>query len=340
MNTANKSICILPHKLGLGGPASFQSAFVHVLKERGIGVSHNPLDPKISAILIFGGTPYMREVRKAQQMGVRIVQRLNGMNWVHRKKFTGVRHFIKAEYGNFLLSSIRRSADRIIYQSEFSHGWWDHRYGKLSTPQAVVYNGVDLDLFSPGISSLPASHYRILMVEGHLGGGYEQGLITGIQLVRLLNERLDRKVELMVVGDVPDNLRQQAESMTDRITWKGVVKHEQIPEIDRTAHVLFSADINAACPNSVIEAMSCGLPVIAFDTGAMKEIISADSGRIARYGGNVWNLDQPDVYALADAASGVFLERERLSSGARQRVIEKFDIHNIVEQYLEVLLGD
>lgn len=340
MNISNKSICILPQKLGLGGPASFQASMIRVLEECGIAVTHDPLDPAISAILLIGGTKQVKDVHRAQKAGVRVVQRLNGMNWVHRKKFTGVRHFIKAEYGNLKLSSIRRTADHVIYQSEFSRGWWNRVYRPILAPDTVIHNGVDLELFSPGISNLPEDHFRILLVEGHLGGGYEQGLLTAIQLVRLLNQRMEKRTELMVAGDVPETLRQQAESMGEKVTWCGVVKHESIPEVLRSAHLLFSADINAACPNSVIEAMACGLPVIAFDTGAMRELITPDCGRIADYGGDVWNLDPPDVYALADAAREVILERGKLSAGARRQAEQKFDIRKVVDSYLDVLLGE
>lgn len=340
VNYGQKSICILPHKLGLGGPASFQSAMISVLKERGVDVTHDPSDPAISAILLFGSAQRLEAVKRAQRTGIRVVQRLNGMNWVHRKKFTGVRHFIKAEFGNMKLSYVRRMADRIVYQSEFSRDWWDRVYGQLPTPQKTIHNGVDLKLFSPGISNLPGDHYRVLLVEGHLGGGYEQGLITGIQLIRLLNQRMDKPAELMVVGDVPENLRLQAESMGEKITWQGVIKHELIPEIHRSAHLLFSADINASCPNSVIEAMACGVPVIGFDTGAMKELVPAEAGRIACYGGNVWNLDPPDVYALADAAREVILQRELLSTGARRQAEHHLDIEHVVDRYLEALFAD
>ncbi len=340
MDYNQKSICILPHKLGLGGPASFQSSMISVLKERGIAVTHDPLDPAISAILLIGGAKHLESVKRAQKAGIRVVQRLNGMNWVHRKRFTGIRHFIKAEFGNIKLSYIRRMADRIVYQSDFSRDWWNRIYGQLPSWQTTIHNGVDLDLFSPGVSNLPGDHYRILLVEGHLGGGYEQGLITGIQLIRLLKQRMDKPIELMVVGDVPERLRLQAESLGEKINWRGVVNHDLIPEINRTAHLLFSADINASCPNSVIEAMACGVPVIGFDTGAMKEIVTLDAGRIACYGGNVWNLDPPDVYALADAAREVILQRQLLSMGARRQAEMNFDIGHAVDRYLEVLLGE
>ena len=339
VNTSHDKICILPQQLGLGGPASFQAGLIKAFKARGISISHEPLDPSLSAILVFGGTRNIGELKRAQKTGVRVVQRLNGMNWIQRRKYTGVRHFLKAEYGNLKLRTIRRMADRVIYQSEFACGWWEREHGVLKKPQAVIYNGVDLDLFTPFPPTPPSDHTRVLMVEAHHGSGYEQGLISAIRLVQLLAQRMDRACELMVVGDVPVELRKQVEKPGLFLTWQGVVRHEAIPAIDRSAHLFFSGDLNATCPNAAIEAMACGLPVVSYDTGAMSELVPEEVGRIAPYGGNVWKLEEPNGVALADATQQVLAERGRFSEGARNHAESNFNIQNIADRYLEVLLG-
>jgi glycosyltransferase involved in cell wall biosynthesis len=101
---------------------------------------------------------------------------------------------------------------------------------------------------------------------------------------------------------------------------------------------LISSDINAACPNSVIEAMACGTPVIAFDTGALAEMIKDKGGITVPYGGDPWKLDPPDVPALAEAAVHVLQNLAGYQLGARVRAEEAFDVNNMVDLYLEVLL--
>jgi len=337
----DKTICIVPHQPGLGGPASFQARFSRVLKDRGYRVTHDILDPANFAVLVVGGTKYIAQLLQAKKTGVRITQRLNGMNWVHRKRNTGIRHFMRAEVNNYILKTIRQMADGIVYQSDFSRDWWNRVYGQARAQAIVVHNGVDLQEFTPdGPASRPADKFRILLVEGNLGGGYEQGLLTAVEMVQLLNRRMDKASELMVVGKASGDLKAMVSDKGVDIDWKGVVPREDIPAIDRSAHVLFSADINAACPNSVIEALACGLPVIGYDTGALKELVVDGNGEIAPYGGDVWKLDKPDIHTLADAAQKVLLSQPSYSKKAREHALAKFDIQTVTDRYLEMLFAD
>ena len=98
-----------------------------------------------------------------------------------------------------------------------------------------------------------------------------------------------------------------------RIKFMNTVPREHIPWLMRSAHLLFSAEVNPPCPNSVIEALACGLPVIGFDTGSLSEIVHGDAGRLVPYGGNPWKLEKPDIPALANAASGSFGRADALS---------------------------
>lgn len=340
MTPSGKTICILPQQLGLGGPHTFRNGLADAFTRRGMRISSNPLAPDNSAILVIGGTRRIAELRRAKNKGIRVVQRLNGMNWVQRVRFTGVKHFVKAEVGNLLLAAIRRLADRVVYQSEFAQGWWERSRGVVAKPQTVIYNGTDLSLFQPGEFALPVDKYRLLLVEGHHGGGYQQGLFSAVELADQLNQRLEKQVELVVVGDVPPLLRQQAQRPGVIIDWRGVMAHAEIPELERTAHLLYATDVNAACPNTVIEALACGLPVVAFATGSMPELVREGAGKLAAYGADVWKLEPPDVHALAEAALEILRDRERFSLQARQRALAHFDVEQMAERYLDFLLGD
>ncbi len=129
-------------------------------------------------MLVIGGTRQVFQLWRARKRGARIVQRLNGLNWLHKIEKTPWRAALRAERNNRLLAYIRRRlADRIVYQSHFSRDWWTNVFGPRSIPSTIVYNGIDLDQYHPdGLESPPDDHDRILLVEGRLTGAYARGL--------------------------------------------------------------------------------------------------------------------------------------------------------------------
>ncbi|MFH1184931.1 MAG: glycosyltransferase family 4 protein [Chloroflexota bacterium] len=320
--------------------ATFRHTFEAELARRAIAVTHDPQD-ECDALLVIAGTRHLLPLLGARRRHVRVVQRLDGINWVHRRRNTGARHFLRAEYGNLILSLIRaRIATHILYQSDFTRRWWDGWYGKPGTPSSVVHNGVDLDEFRPeGSGQPPSERRRLLVVEGSLGGGYDMGLENALQLAHILQLAHGFPMELLVVGKIEAGHQAAVRAGASvPIVWAGTVPRERIPEIDRSAHLLFSADLNAACPNAVIEALACGLPVAAFDTGALNELVLGDSGRLVPYGGDPWRLEKPDVPALAQAAAEILRDRQRFSRAAREHAVQALGVEKMVDGYLKVLL--
>lgn len=347
-----KRVCLVPRVSGVGGMVSFQHKLADGLQRRGIQVVHDLAERPCQAVLVTGGTRDLAGLRRARRQGIPIVQRLDGINWLHRlggNFRTGLRHFLRAEYGNFMLQLIRsRLATHIVYQSQFVRDWWERSYGATPVASRVIYNGVDLQQYSPEAGQQPPSdRWRMLMVEGSLMGGYEQGLQVGVQLLERLatvhRADLGKPVELMVAGRVPEELQRRWETYLGqrtgeaRLAWAGLAPPQAIPGLDRSAHLLYSADVNPACPNAVIEALACGLPVLAFDTGALREIVTPEAGCIVPYGGDPWRLDPPDLSALGGGALEILQGGAAYRSGARARAEAAFGLDGMVDAYLEVL---
>ena len=160
-------IAVVPAVHGLGGMVSFQGRFMAGLEKRGIAVTRDLSEPEVQAALIIAGTRQVGSLLAARRRGVQLVQRLNGMNWLHRVQPTPLRAYLRSEMNNWLLALIRRSiVHRIVYQSQFSRWWWDDRFGSLTKPFSVVYNAVDLDVYRPsGVVVPPNGQVRILVLE-------------------------------------------------------------------------------------------------------------------------------------------------------------------------------
>lgn len=344
---AQQRICIVPKVHGVGGMVSFLHKFSTAVEKHGVQVTNDLSDAPYEAVLVIGGTRdflrlgQMKQRTAAGRRGVRVVQRLDGINWIHRRRPVSLKHSLRSEYGNLLLSLIRRLlADRIVYQSEFSRVWWNDWFGTLKTPFSVVHNGVDLGTYSPHGEQPPTDRYRLLVVEGTMGGGYEGGLANAVRLAEATAKQVSKPLELMVVGEVSAALRAEWQARSQvPITWAGLVKREQIPALDRSAHALFSADVHPACPNSVIEALACGLPVVAYDTGSLAELVTAQAGCVVPYGSDSWKLESPLVEPLARGTAHVLENQDIFRAGARARAEAAFDLQAMMEKYLDALLG-
>ena len=335
----SERICVIPKVHGVGGMVSFLHKFSAGAQARGVQLSNDLAEGPCQAVLVIGGTRQLPALWMAKRRGARVVQRLDGINWIHTVRPVSLKHSLRAEYGNSVLAFIRRFlAERIVYQSAFCQDWWGRRYGVLRGPSAVVHNGVDLQVYAPG-GERPQGVFRLLVVEGSLGGGYESGLENAVRLAEGLAAR-GWPMELQVVGEVAPALQAHWQSQSRvPLRWAGLLAREAIPGLMRSAHLLFSADVHPACPNSVIEALACGLPVVSFDTGSLAELVPPDCGFIAAYGSDPWKLQPPNVAGLADGAQAVLRDWPRFSAAARRHAEVAFGLTAMVDKYLDVLLG-
>jgi glycosyltransferase involved in cell wall biosynthesis len=331
-------ICIVPRVEGTGGMASFRLKFEQGLHSRGIDVTHD-LDEDADAILVIAGTRFLPRLWRARRRGIRVVQRLDGVNWVHRVKWSGLKYTVRAEYGNFMLSFIRDYiADKVIYQSQFIRKWREDWYGVAKAPATVIINGVDLQTYTPsGEHERPTDVYRILLLEGSLARGLNSGLFHAVSVAEKLSAKYP--MEVAVAGVVDEATRSKLKSKVP-VKFLGTVPRAEIPKLARSSHLMYCAEVNPPCPNSVIEALACGLPVIGFDSGSLKELVTEEAGCIVPYGGDPWKLETPDISGLAVAAEQVLTKQDQFRAAARRRAESAFGLDQMVESYLKVLLED
>jgi glycosyltransferase involved in cell wall biosynthesis len=331
-------ICIVPRVEGTGGMASFRLKFEQGLHAHGVDVTHD-LSAASDAALVIAGTRNLIPLWRAGQRRQRIVQRLDGVNWVQRVRWAGAKYTIRAEYGNAMLAFIRgRFADHVIYQSQFIRKWWEDWYGAAKVPATVIINGVDLQTYTPeGEHDRPADRFRLLLLEGSLAGGLNSGLFHAVALAEKLSANFP--MEVVVAGKVDDATQRSLQSKVP-VKFLGTIPREKIPALARSSHMMYSAEVNPPCPNSVIESLACGLPVVGFDSGSLKELVTEDAGCIVPYGGDPWKLETPDISALALSAGEVLTKQDQFRAAARRRAESAFGLDQMVESYLKVLLDD
>lgn len=334
-------VCIVPKAEGTGGMASFRLKFEQGLRVRELDVTHN-LDDNADAVLVIAGTRLLPGLSRVRRRGIRVVQRLDGINWVHRVKWSGMKYTVRAEYGNMMLALIRnRFADRVVYQSHFIRKWWEGWSGVANAPGTVIHNGVDLLSYTQnGEGDRPTDKCRMLLLEGSLARGLNSGLFHAVAVAQKLQIKFP--IEVVVAGTVDEATQAKfAQSGKGNLSVKflGTIPRTEVPKLARSSHLMYCAEVNPPCPNSVIEALACGLPVIGFDTGSLRELVGDEAGVIVPYGANPWKLETPDIDTLAASAEAVLENQDSFRAAARRRAENMFGLDQMVEEYVKVLLG-
>lgn len=181
------------------------------------------------------------------------------------------------------------------------------RMSELGFPRErlrVFRNGVDTLRFVPENRTLARerlglagpSNRRILLSVGNLVE------IKGHDIVVQSLARLDETFHLVIVGAGPErqNLQDLASrlGLADRVLFAGNVDNAELKWWYSAADVLVLCSSREGWPNVLLEAMACGLPVIATRVGGVPEIVTEPvSGRL---------IERRDPDALVEAITTLF----------------------------------
>ena len=149
----------------------------------------------------------------------------------------------------------------------------------------AIYNGVDEQLFSPG--SREAARQR-------LGLGAEQPLLLYVGNLKstkgcldlleafpaVLAQRPQASLVYAGAGACRDELLARAAALgcAERVSLVGAVPHGKLADWFRAADLLCLPSHNEGVPNVVLEAMSCGTPVVASRVGGIPEVLPEFAG--------------------------------------------------------------
>jgi len=163
------------------------------------------------------------------------------------------------------------------------------RLGALSDRTSVVGNGCDTAVFHPADRDAARNELgldpdcTLILYVGWLVAtkGLRELLEAFIRLVPS-----DRKLQLACIGEgaLQGELKQRVlqAGIEDRVRFEGACSSQQIARWLAAANVFCLPSYAEGCPNAVIEALSCGRPVVASNVGGIPDLIDSDSGILVR----------------------------------------------------------
>jgi glycosyltransferase involved in cell wall biosynthesis len=179
---------------------------------------------------------------------------------------------------HFLLTPLRRAvlarARAVVANSE---GLQRVAESADPFPVRVIPNGVDTRVFTPrGEGDKNDNCFRVLYV-GRLQEQKNVMLLLE-QFATVCASHRESPVELHIVGDGPERtaVRRAARALNimEKITWHGWLDRDALLEAYRRCDCFVNPSLSEGSPNTVLEAMACGLPVIASDILGNNELVA------------------------------------------------------------------
>lgn len=159
----------------------------------------------------------------------------------------------------------------------------------------VIPNGIDTNFFCPPSQPLPFPPFRILFV-GRLHSQKNVDLL--LKALAMLRNVTTITCHCDIVGDGPDrtSLQKLAEALfvDDLTTFHGWLDKNALLARYQTAHVFVNPSSYEGMPNTVLEAIACGLPVIASDVPGNRDVLQG----LGKYN---TLLDSCDAFSLCEA---------------------------------------
>lgn len=205
-------------------------------------------------------------------------------------------------------------------------------HGEIKADIEVIHNFIDTDRFRP----LKKQHFKQAVCPNgekllvHVSNFRPVKRAT--EVVEVFEKLLSAgyPLKLLLVGDGPDRVPTEHLArdlgVFDDIRFLG--KQEPVEEILSIADIFMMPSGSETFGLAALEAMACGVPVIASNIGGLPElVVDGETGFLCPLG---------DIDAFTQATKVLLDDEstlERMSEAARRRAAEHFDINRIIPHY-------
>ncbi|KAA0265426.1 MAG: hypothetical protein DPW18_02305 [Chloroflexi bacterium] len=236
-----------------GGGHQFLRAFWKQAEARGLKVENNIISRTTRACLFNSFNFNESRLLRMKRDSVLYVHRVDGPIDVYRGREDGV------DKGIFAVNQM--IADKTIFQSRYSLEKHLELGMEFRNP-VVIMNAADPDIFHPR-GRIEFSRDRKTRL---IASSWSDNVNKGAVVYQWLDEHLEwERFEMTFVG--------RSSVMFKNIRMIPPVDSFRMAELFRAHDIYITASRNDPCSNSLIEALTCGLPAIHLKSGGHPEIV-------------------------------------------------------------------
>ncbi|MEK9569983.1 MAG: glycosyltransferase family 4 protein [Paracoccaceae bacterium] len=242
---------------------------------------------------------------------------------------------------NGIMAAAYHRADHVLWQSEFCRRVADHFLGRREGVGEVLYNAIDTQQrFRPAEVRVDRPFTFLLTgrIDAHLTYRVTSS-IAGLKAAR--NAGLDCR--LLVAGRVEESALAASRQLAldlgviEQVDFLGAYTQDAAAAIYQRADAYIMTKYLDPCPNTVIEAMACGLPVLYSASGGVPELVGADAG-VGMPVPESWDdvLHTPSPEAIGKGMMEIACQALSMGPAARCRAESKFEIVHWIERHRQI----
>lgn len=278
-----------------------------------------------------------------------IVQRLDGVYYpmtVAGKKYRLANWPMKLIY--------RYLADQVIFQSNYSRHCAELFLGGSKKDKAkVIYNAVNTEIFNPKgetVNLRDNPEQKIFITASRFRR--EDQILPILNAFRIYHEKFQPNAKLVIIGDFTSPLKLNLpltrgvftttdEQLLPTVQFLGPINNNKLPTYLRSADAFIFTHLNPPCPNNVLEAMACGLPIVGVADGAMTEICldGQNAELIPSDGDGFWKPRNLNHGLFAANMAKVTKRRQFYAEKSREIATSRFKLETMIEKYMRVFVG-
>ena len=202
-------------------------------------------------------------------------------------------------------------------------------YGLHPQKSVIIRPAVDPQTFQPPADRPQQARLRCLTTGSLIWRKNVETMLMAIK--KLLDQGVDTELHILGRGPMEQNLRFTIEDLglAERVQMHGRVPPEEVLRHLQGSDIFILSSLSEGISNAVLEAMSCGLPVVTTDCGGMAEAITngvegflvplRDSEAMARAIAKL--ADKPDL-------------RMRMGLAGRERVVNDFKLEDQISAFI------
>lgn len=288
------------------GPWGGTNQFLQALRKEFLKMEVYEEDTEKADVILFNSYPSGSEyffdkilkIKKKYSSRI-VIYRLDGPISLYRGKDKEVDRII-AVFNNLF-------ADGIIFQSNWCR-IQNRKYFNISSRyETVIHNAPGNEIFNKREKEEFNPNRKINLIATSWSCNWRKGF----EIYKFLDENLDfSKYNMTFVGRSPIEFK--------NIKWIRPVPPEEVAKFLKQYDIFITAAKNDPCSNSLIEALSCGLPAVVLSDGGHPELLQK--------GGELFN-GKDDIIEKTEKVTGNY--------HCYQSQIPEFSIERIAQSYYE-----